>query len=92
MAVAPIRNVWSKNGLELSNSAFSKIYQAETSFSEKDDSGSSLKKFKLTSERFEELRTLLDSKQNQMAMKKLLTITQGPAGATEDFLARFIVC
>ena len=84
-SIKPIRNVWSKNGLDLSNSAFAKIYQAETSFSEKDDSGSSLKKFELTSDRFEELRTLLTLKQNRMAMKKMLTIAQGPTGATEDF-------
>ena len=80
-AVKPIRNVWSKNGLDLSSSAFSKIYQTETSFSEKDDSGSSLKKFELTSDRFEELRTLLTLKQDRMAMQKLLKITQGG----EDF-------
>jgi hypothetical protein len=58
-AIAPIRNVWSKSGLDLMDSAFSRIYQTEVTFSEKDDSGESLKKFELEPTRFEELRTLL---------------------------------
>ena len=75
-AVAPIRNVWSKNGLDISDTAFSKVYQSELSFSEKDDSGESLKKFDLEPTRFEELRAILIRKQGRMAMKKLLRVTQ----------------
>ena len=76
-SVAPIRNVWSKNGLDLSDSAFSKVYHQEVSFSEKDDSGDSLKKFELEPHRFEELRTLLNRKQNRMALKQLLQVKEG---------------
>lgn len=76
-SVAPIRNVWSKNGLDLTNTAFSKVYHQEVTFSEKDDSGDTLKKFDLEPERFEELRTLLIRKQNRMALKKLLQVTEG---------------
>ena len=77
MATAPIRNIWSKNGLDLSDSAFSKIFQNESTFTEKDDQGDNLKKFELESNRFEELRTLLIQKQNRMALKKLLKVQEG---------------
>lgn len=77
MATLPIRNVWSKSGLDLSESAFLKFYQLETSFSEKDDSGESLKRFDLDASRFEELRTILYRKQNRMALKSLLKVNQG---------------
>ena len=75
-AIAPIRNVWSKSGLDLTDSAFSRIYQTEVTFSKKDDSGESLKKFELEPTRFEELCTLLIRKQNRMAMKKLLQVKE----------------
>jgi hypothetical protein len=77
MANAPIRNIWSKNGLDLADSAFSKVYLSETSFSQKDDAGETLKKFDLESIRFEELRTILIGKQNRMAMKRLIQVVEG---------------
>ena len=77
MVTAPIRNIWSKNGLDLADSAFSKVYLAETSFSQKDDAGETLKKFDLESTRFEELRTILIGKQNRMSMKKLIQVKEG---------------
>ena len=73
----PIRNVWSKSGLDLTDSAFLKFYQQETSFLEKDDSGDSLKRFDLDADRFEEMRTILYRKQNRMAIKQLLKMRQG---------------
>ena len=77
MAAAPIRNIWSKNGLDLTDSAFSKVYLSEIGFSQKDDKGETLQKFDLESERFEELRTILTVKQNRMAMKRLLKVQEG---------------
>ena len=75
-ATAPIRNIWQKSGLDLTDSAFSKVHSYEIRFTEKDDSGDSLKKFELDELRFEEFRTLLDKKQNRMAMKTLLQVTE----------------
>ena len=75
-------NIWSKQGLDLSDSTFVKLYDSATKFSEKDDNGDALKKFKLSEpERFNELRNLLTAKVNKLAMKKLLKVTQGG----EDF-------
>ena len=73
---APIRNIWQKSGLDLTDSAFSKVHSHEIRFTEKDDNGDSLKKFELDELRFEEFRTLLDKKQNRMAMKTLLQVTE----------------
>ena len=84
MATAPIRNIWSKNGLDLADSAFSKVYLSEVNFSQKDDAGEALKKFDLESTRFEELRTMLIANQNRMAMKKLLQVQE--AGVDLDLL------
>ena len=77
MSTAPICNIWSKNSLDLSDSAFSKVYLSETTFALKDDAGETLKKFDLESIPFEEMRTILLGKQNCMSMKKLLNVKEG---------------
>lgn len=69
-------NVWARSGLDLTDSTFSKIYYEALKFSETDDFGKPLKKFKLTSDRFEELRSILITKVNKMAMRKLMKVTQ----------------
>jgi hypothetical protein len=82
MATINPMNVWSKSGLDLTDSTFAKIYESVTKFHEYDDNGDSLKKFKLNDDRFEELRGLVTRKVNKLAMRKLLKLTQG----TEEFL------
>jgi hypothetical protein len=82
MATINPMNVWSKSGLDLTDSTFAKIYESATKFHEYDDNGDSLKKFKLDGDRFEELRGLVTRKVNKFAMRKLFKLTQG----TEEFL------
>ena len=75
-------NIWSSQGLDLSDSTFVKLYDSAIKFTEKDDNGEPIKKFKLSQpERFNELRNILTTKVNRLAMKTLLQVTQN----SEDF-------